>query len=82
MPILLISEPDIKFFMENFKCSFFDMNSVDCSAVICSLKKMGNLNATYLATSNKGFRKSTGARNPHSWSIADPKETVKWLLSY
>ncbi len=81
-PILLISEPDIIWQMEERNRSLYDLNTLDCSLVINSLRLLGNKNASLVLTSGKGYRKLTGKRNPHSWSIADTEQTLYWLLQY
>ena len=68
--------------MEERNRSMYDLNTLDCSLVINSLRLLGNKNAELVLTSGKGYRKLTGKRNPHSWSIMDSKETLKWLLSH
>ncbi len=79
-PIMLISEPDIIWQMEERNRSMYDMNTLDCSSLMNTLKIWGHKNANLVLTSNKGYRKLTGKRNPHSWSIADPEATVNWLI--
>lgn len=79
-PLLLISEPDILWQMEERNRSMYDLNTLDCSLAINSLRLLGNSKAKLVLTSNKGYRKLTGKRNPHSWSIMDTEETLKWLL--
>lgn len=81
-PIMLISEPDIIWQMEERNRSLYDLNTLDCSSVINTLKLLGNKNAILVLTSGKGYRKLTGKRNPHSWSIADSELTVNWLLQF
>lgn len=81
-PIMLISEPDIMWQMEERNRSMYDLNTLDCSAAINSLRLLGNKNAQLILTSGKGYRKLTGKRNPHSWSIMDAEQTIKWLLSH
>ena len=81
-PILLLSEPDIIWQMEQRNRSMYDLNTLDCSLVINSLMLLGNKNAKLVLTQNKGFRKLTGRKNPHSWSIADGDYVVNWLLQY
>lgn len=81
-PIMLISEPDIMWQMEERNRSMYDLNTLDCSLVINSLRLLGNKNAELVLTSGKGYRKLTGKRNPHSWSIMDTEKTIKWLLSH
>jgi hypothetical protein len=81
-PIRLISEPDILWQMTNRNRSLYDLNIIDCSSAINSLTVLGNKNAGLIITTNKGYRKFSGKRNPHSWSIADSNETVNWLLEF
>lgn len=81
-PIMLISEPDIMWQMEERNRSIYDLNTLDCSLVINSLRLLGNKNAKLVLTNNKGFRKLTGKKNPHSWSIAEAEETVNWLINF
>jgi hypothetical protein len=79
---MLISEPDIMWQMEERNRSIYDLNTLDCSLVINSLRLLGNKNAKLVLTNNKGFRKLTGKKNPHSWSIAEAEETVNWLINF
>lgn len=81
-PILLISEPDIIWQMEERNRSIYDLNTIDCSLAINSLRLLGNKSAQLVLTSGQGYRKLTGKRNPHSWSIVDTEQTIKWLLSH
>ena len=81
-PIMLISEPDIIWQMEERNRSLYDLNTLDCSLAINSLRLLGNNNAELVLTTGKGYRKLTGKRNPHSWSIMDSVQTIKWLLSH
>lgn len=80
-PIMLISEPDIIWQMEERNRSMYDLNTLDCSLAINSLRLLGNNKAQLVLTTGKGYRKLTGKRNPHSWSIVDTAQTIKWLIS-
>ena len=81
-PIRLICEPDIAWQLENRNRSLYDLNALDCSALINILTLWGNQSAVLTITMNKGYRRSTGKRNPHSWSIADSNDVIDWLLKY
>ncbi len=81
-PIMLISEPDIIWQMEERNRSLYDLNALDCSLVINTLRLLGNKNAKLVLTNDKGYRKLTGSKNPHSWSIADPEQLVNWLIQF
>ncbi len=80
IPLRIYTEPDIKWWMEERGADLTSMNSAECSAFINELNKLGNNNATLITTQNKGFRKPDNIRHPHSWSIADNNELIKWLL--
>jgi hypothetical protein len=80
-PIMLISESDFIWQMEERNRSIYDLNTLDCSLAINSLRFLGNKRAQLILTTGKGYRKLTGKRNPHSWSILDTEQTIKWLLS-
>jgi hypothetical protein len=49
--------------------------------MINELQRLGNNKAVLVTTTNKGYRKPGNTRHPHSWSIADPANVMKWLLS-
>ena len=39
----------------------------------------GNKNAAFIQALGKGYRVD-GTRHPHSWSIVNPAEFIKWIL--
>lgn len=80
-PIMIISEPDIHWWMSERGYDLAYINFTDHAAMINELQKSGNANAVLVTTTDKGYRKPGNNRHPHSWSIADPERTVKWLLS-
>lgn len=82
MPICLVNEPDIDWQMQERNRDLYDMNTLDCVALINYLRLTGNAKAVLVTTSGKGFRRQQKLRNPHSWSIADSKATVNWLLKH
>ena len=57
------------------------MNVIDLAAFINELNKLGNNNAELILTQNKGYLPD-GTYHPHSWSIVDNEELVKWFKSY
>ncbi|MDF3077177.1 MAG: alpha/beta hydrolase [Sphingobacteriaceae bacterium] len=81
MPIMIISEPDIQWWLVNRNYDYSFLNITDQAAMINELRKLGNRNAVLLTTTNKGYRKPNNNRHPHSWSIADPVQTIEWLRS-
>jgi len=81
-PMRIFSEPDINWQLKYRNRSLYDLNVLDCSALINTLVLMGNEEASLTVTTEKGYRKATGNRNPHSWSIADGSDIVEWLLQH
>ncbi|WP_300659948.1 alpha/beta hydrolase [Fluviicola sp.] len=80
MPLRIYSEPDIAWWMKERNADLTSMNITDCSAMINELNRLGNQQAVLITTQNKGFRKPDNNRHPHSWSIVDNPELIKWLL--
>ncbi|MFY7734892.1 MAG: alpha/beta hydrolase [Bacteroidia bacterium] len=79
-PIRIYTEPDISWWMKERKADYTSMNSTECSAFINELNRLGNNNALLITTHNKGFRKPDNIKHPHSWSIVNNDELIKWLL--
>ena len=80
LPIRFYTEPDVEWWLKERQADFTSMNAVDCSAMINELTRLGNKNANLIVTHNKGFRKPTNKRHPHSWSIVNNDELIDWLL--
>lgn len=80
MPLRIYTEPDINWWLKERSADFTSMNSTECSAMINELNRLGNQNAILITTQNKGYRKPDNRRHPHSWSIVDNDELIKWLL--
>jgi len=80
-PIMLISEPDIQWWLSNRGYDYSYINITDQAAMINELQRLGNDKAILITTTGKGYRKPNNDRHPHSWSIADPEQTIKWLKS-
>lgn len=80
-PIMIISEPDIQWWLNerNYDCSY--NNITDQSAMINELQRLGNKKAVLVTTIDKGYRKPNNMKHPSSWSIADADQIIKWLQS-
>jgi len=76
----IYTEPDINWWLKERGADFTNMNATECSAMINELNRLGNQNAELITTQNKGYRKPNNKRHPHSWSIVDNEELIKWLL--
>ena len=80
IPLRIYTEPDINWWLKERGADFTSMNATECSAMINEVNRLGNQNAELITTQNKGFRKPDNRRHPHSWSIVDNDELIKWLL--
>ncbi len=80
-PIMLISEPDIQWWLIERGYDYSYNNIMDHAAMINELQRLGNKNAILVTTTDKGYRKPNKMRHPHSWSIADSKQIIAWLQS-
>ena len=80
-PIMIISEPDIQWWLKERGYDYTYNNITDHAAMINELQRLGNNNAILVTTTDKGYRKPNNMRHPHSWSIADPEQIIKWLQS-
>lgn len=80
-PIMIISEPDIQWWLKERGYDYTYNNITDHAAMINELQRLGNKNAVLVTTIDKGYRKPNNMRHPHSWSIADPEQIIKWLQS-
>lgn len=79
-PIMIISEPDIQWWLSQRGYDYSYINITDQAAMINELQRLGNNKAVLVTTHDKGFREPGHIRHPHSWSIADPEQLVDWLL--
>lgn len=79
-PIRIIAEPDIQWWLANRGYDYSYINIADHAAMINELRRLGNTKAVLITTADKGYRKQSKSKHPHSLSIADPAETVGWLL--
>ncbi len=80
VPIMLISEPDIQWWLSERGYDYSYINVTDQAAMINELQKLGNKKAILVTTTNKGYRQPNKKRHPHSWSIADPIKLTNWFL--
>jgi len=78
---MLISKPDIQWWLKERGYDYTYNNITDHAAMINELQRLGNKNAVLVTTTDKGYRKTNNMRHPHSWSIADPEQIIKWLQS-
>ena len=81
VPIRAYHEPDVDWWIEYRRKSYYDMNSLDLAALINLLRVLGNERADLVSSHNRREGYSDGA-SPHTWSIVDNRELVEWFLSH
>ncbi len=82
MPVSVYCEPDFNLTVNEKHWNAYDLNIVDNVSFINELKRNGNQQARLVLTQNKGVRKVLNIKHPHSWSIAEGSDVVKWLQKY
>lgn len=77
--IRLYTEPDKLWWKENRMADYDQINSYYIERLFENLKESGFNQVEYLPSVNKGYREN-GDRHPHSWSIVDKQELMKWIM--
>jgi hypothetical protein len=79
VPVRAYHEPDVNWWIENRRKSYYSMNSLDLAALVNQLRILGNDRAELVSTQNRRQGYSEGA-SPHTWSIVDNEQLVEWFL--
>lgn len=82
VPVRYYIEPAEDWWLNNRQTDVLGLNIMDGSCFINDLRLLGNDRAELIVTHNKGYRRANGQRHPHSWSIVDNKNLLKWLKSH
>lgn len=78
IPIKIYCDPDINWHLKNRQRDYYHINASDQTALINFLTLNGNNNAEFKSSIGKGYRLD-GTRHPHSWSIIDTNDCIKWI---
>jgi pimeloyl-ACP methyl ester carboxylesterase len=81
VPVRVYNDPDINWYIENRSVDYYCINALDSAAMINWLRAMGNKEAELITATGKGHRVRQNIRHPHSWSIADGRELVAWMVA-
>ncbi len=73
------TEPDAEWWIENRQTDFESTNAYIIQQIADQLKIKDWQQFELIETKNKGYR-ANGERHPHSWSIVDVNELIKWML--
>lgn len=80
IPIRYYTEPELNWKMKELgSTDYSDINGLDGSCMINELILLGNKNAELILTQDRGYRRPDHRKQPHSWSIIDEEELIKWL---
>ncbi len=79
VPVRAYQEPDVDWWIENRRKSYYGMNALDQAALITQLRILGNTRAELVSSHGRREGYSEGA-SPHTWSIVDNGELVEWFL--
>jgi len=79
VPVRLYCDPDIVWQLKNKGRDYYDLNAANLSAMTKYLMEKGNQGVEFIPAIGKGFRVD-GTRHPHSWSIAEPADLIRWIL--
>lgn len=77
--IRMYAEPDTLWWKENRMALPEQMNAHYIQQLSEVLSQHGFEKAEYIPTANSGYRAS-GERHPHSWSIVETNDLIKWML--
>ncbi len=81
LKIRMYTEPDTLWWKENRRNNYDEMNAFYIKALANEIQdQLNNTKVELIETQNKGFRRN-GYRHPHSWSIVDKDELIKWILN-
>ncbi len=72
------TEPDVVWWKQNRQNKYEEMNAYFIKHLADELRKEFGNNVAYIPTENRGYR-SNGDRHPHSWSIVDVDELIRWV---
>jgi hypothetical protein len=79
IPVRAYHEPDVDWWIEHRRKSYYDMNSLDLAALIAELQASGNERAQLITTIDRREGADTGA-SPHTWSLVDDTDLAEWFV--
>tara|TARA_B100000965_G_scaffold188578_1_gene157420 strand:+ start:422 stop:1339 length:918 start_codon:yes stop_codon:yes gene_type:complete len=77
--IRLYTEPDSLWWKENRMADADQMNAYYLERLAKQLQAENFKKVEFITTQNKGYR-ANGMRHPHSWSIVDKADLMRWIL--
>lgn len=80
IPIRYYIEPAEQWWLDNRQTDVLGLNILDGTAFINDLRLIGNDRAELITTTNKGYRNNGKTYHPHSWTIVDSDDIIKWIV--
>lgn len=81
LPLRAYHEPDVNWWIEHRRKSYYSMNSIDLAALVSQLRLLGNHAAELITTHHRREGYADGA-SPHTWSIVDNEQLIDWFLTH
>lgn len=81
IPVRYYIEPAEEWWLNKRRTDVLGLNIIDGTCFINDLRLIGNDRADLILTRDKGYRKATGQRHPHSWTIVDNRDFINWINS-
>jgi hypothetical protein len=75
--VRLYFDTDIEWQLQNRRNSYYDTDMPDATEMIKRLMIAGNNEAEFVSSKHPAIR-STGLRNPYSWSAVDEVDCIQW----
>jgi hypothetical protein len=79
LPLRAYHEPDVDWWIHHRGKSYYQMNSIDLAALVDELQLDGSKTAELITTSRARDGYDAGA-SPHTWSIVDNADLVRWFV--
>jgi hypothetical protein len=79
LPLRAYHEPDVDWWIEHRRKSYYSMNSLDLAGLVNQLRLLGNDRAELITSHGARSGYAEGA-SPHTWSIVDNADLVEWFL--
>ena len=80
LPLRAYHEPDVDWWIEHRRKSYYQMNSIDLAALVSELRLGGSRGAELVTTAGARDGYEAGA-SPHAWSIVDNDDLIRWFLA-
>lgn len=74
------TEPDLEWWKQSSGNNYEELNAYSIEKMSEEMKRQNFNSVEVIKTKNKGIR-ANGEKHPHSWSIVDVNDLMKWILN-